>query len=74
MKEKSTKIPDLAQMLLENTSPKRAFQLAVAEHAVQCLTSCEMVHREIAEHPEHDVLEGNYFRFKCPSRNVDNRT
>jgi len=62
LKDKSTKLPDLAQMLLDNTSPKRAFQLAVAEYAVQCLTSCEMVHREMAEHPEHDVLEGNYFR------------
>jgi hypothetical protein len=62
LKDKNTKLPELAQTLLNNTSPRRAFQLAVAEYAVQCLTSCEMVHREIAEHPERDILEGHYFR------------
>ena len=62
LKDKATKLPDLAQILLDNTSPKRAFQLAVAEYAVQCLTSCEMVHREISEHPDRDILDGNYFR------------
>jgi hypothetical protein len=62
LKDKATKLPDLAHMLLDNTSPKHAFQLAVAEYAVQCLTSCEMVHREISEHPDRDILDGNYFR------------
>jgi predicted acylesterase/phospholipase RssA len=52
LKDKATKLPDLAHMLLDNTSPKHAFQLAVAEYAVQCLTSCEMVHHEISEHPD----------------------
>jgi len=62
LKDKSTKLPELAQTFLNNTSPRRAFQLAVAEYAVQCLTSCEMVHREIAQHPQRDILDGNYFR------------
>jgi predicted acylesterase/phospholipase RssA len=62
LKDKASKVPDLAQMLLDNTSPKHAFQLAVAEYAVQCLTSCERVHSEIAEHPDRDILDGNYFR------------
>jgi len=25
-----------------------------------------MVHREIAEHPERDILDGNYFRLNVP--------
>ena len=25
-----------------------------------------MVHREIAEHPDRDILEGNYFRLNVP--------
>ena len=62
LRDKSTKLPKLAQSFLDNTSPKHAFQLAVAEYAVQCLTSCEMVDREIAEHPDRDILDGNYFR------------
>ena len=66
LNENSTLLSELAQVLLSNTSPKSSFQLAVAEYAVRCLTSCEMVHREIAEHPEHDILEGNYFRLNVP--------
>jgi hypothetical protein len=53
---------ELPRVLLRNTSPKHSFKLAVAEYAVKCLTSCELVHREVAEHCDRDILEGNYFR------------
>ena len=66
LNEKSTQLSKLADVLLRNTSPKSSFQLAVAEYAVRCLTSCEMVHREIAEHPKRDILDGNYFRLNVP--------
>ena len=62
----NSQLSELAQVLLRRTSPKSSFELAVAECAVCCLTSCEMVHREIAEQPEHDILEGNYFRLNVP--------
>src|SRR5436190_2054898 len=65
LNEKSTQLSKLADVLLRNTS-NSSFQLAVAEYAVQCLTSCEMVHREIAEHPESDILDRNYFRLNVP--------
>ena len=66
LKDQSVRIPELAQLLLENTSPGNAFKLAVAEYAVACLTSCEMVHRELADHPDQYVLNGNYFRLNVP--------
>jgi predicted acylesterase/phospholipase RssA len=66
LKDKSTQLPKLVQMFLDNTSPMLAFQAAAAEYAVRCLTSCEMVHREISDHPERDILEGNYFRLNVP--------
>ena len=43
LNENSTLLSELTQVLLSNTSPKSLFQLAVAEYAVRCLTSCEMV-------------------------------
>jgi len=66
LKDKSTQLPKLVQTFLDNTSPKLAFQLAVAEYTVQCLTGCEMVHREIAEHPDQGILDCNYFRLNVP--------
>jgi predicted acylesterase/phospholipase RssA len=70
LKDNSTqlpKLPKLVQTFLENTSSEHnTFQAAVAEYAVQCLTSCEMVDREIAENKNHDILEGNYFRLNVP--------
>jgi hypothetical protein len=66
LNDKSTQVPKLVQTFLENTSPKHAFKVTVAEYAVQCLTSCERVHAEIAEHPGHHVLDGNYFRLNVP--------
>jgi predicted acylesterase/phospholipase RssA len=58
----SKEVPRVVQSLLRNTSPKHAFKLDVAEYAVKCLTSCELIHREVAEHCDRDILEGNYFR------------
>ena len=59
-------VPRIIESLLENTSPLHAFKLAVAEYAVKCVTSCELVHREISEHCDRDILEGNYFRLNVP--------
>ena len=66
LKDKPTQLSTLAQLFLENTSLKNAFKLAVAEYAVRCLTSCQMVHREITEHLDKDILHGNYFRLNVP--------
>jgi Patatin-like phospholipase len=66
LKDEPTQLTSLAKLFLENTSPKNAFKLAVAEYAVRCLTSCEMVDREIAERPDRHVLDGNYFRLNVP--------
>ena len=66
LKDEPTQLSTLAHLFLENTSLKSTFKLAVAEYAVRCLTSCEMVHREIAEHPDRDILNGNYFRLNVP--------
>jgi predicted acylesterase/phospholipase RssA len=41
---------------------KPLFQLEVAKYCVECLTSCERVHREIAERN----LDGTYFRLNVP--------
>ena len=62
LKDQPARIPELARLLLKNTSPGTVFKLAVAEYAVACLTSCEMVHRELADHPDQYILNGNYFR------------
>jgi len=66
LKEKSEHAPKLITILLNHTAPKYGNMLAVAEYAVNCLTSCEKVHNEIAEHPKHDILMGNYFRLNVP--------
>lgn len=52
--------------IFQKTSPRVAFQVAVAEYCVKCLTSCEIAHRELAENPERIILEGNYFRLNVP--------
>ena len=62
MKDQPARIPELVQLLLNNTSPGNSIKL-VAEHAVACLTSCEMA---LAEHPDQYVLNGNYFRLNVP--------
>jgi len=66
LKDQPVRIPELMQLLLKNTSPGNMFKLAVAEYGVACLTSCEMVHRELADHPDQYVLHGNYFRLNVP--------
>lgn len=58
----SKKIPEVVQTILQNTSPEYAFKSAVADYAVDCLSSCELVHREVAERADREILEGNYFR------------
>jgi len=63
---KSQQLPGLIDMILRKTSPKLAFHIAVAEYCVNCLTSCEITHREVAENPERIVLDGNYFRLNVP--------
>ena len=62
LNDTSKAVPGVVQSLLRNTSPAHAFKLAVAEYAVKCITSCELTHREVAEHCEREILEGNYFR------------
>src|SRR5208282_867088 len=62
LNDTSKEVPKVVQSLLQNTSPQHAFKFAVAEYAVNCLTSCELVHREVAEHCDREILEGNYFR------------
>src|SRR5438876_619800 len=54
--DKPEKVPQLITSILKRTSPRLLHQLAVVEYCVQCLTSCELVHREIAEHPEMAAL------------------
>ena len=55
-------VPKLAQSLLEYTAPRYKFQLLAAEYAAKCLTNCELIHRDVTERSERDVLQGNYFR------------
>lgn len=62
LNEESERLSNVAKILLQHTSPKNAFKLAVAEYCAKCLTSCEIVHREISENPQRDILGGNYFR------------
>jgi patatin-like phospholipase/acyl hydrolase len=66
LNDTSEEVPNVARSLLQNTSPGHAFKLAVAEYAVKCITSCELIHREISEHCDREILEGNYFRLNVP--------
>jgi predicted acylesterase/phospholipase RssA len=66
LNDTSKKLPKVVESLLRNTSPGHAFKLAVAEYAVKCVTSCELIHREVAERCEREILEGNYFRLNVP--------
>jgi len=52
--------------ILRRTSPKVAFKVVVAEYCVKCVTSCELIHRELAENPERIIVDGNYFRLNVP--------
>jgi patatin-like phospholipase/acyl hydrolase len=62
LNEDSEQLSTVANTLLHYTSRKNAFKLAVAEYCAKCLTSCEIVHRQISENPRRDILGGNYFR------------
>ena len=64
LNERSTN--QFVDAVLRMTSPKVAFQVAVAEYCVKCVTSCELIHRELSENPERIVLDGNYFRLNVP--------
>lgn len=66
LNEESQGLSSIAKTLLRYTSPKHAFKLAVAEYCARCLTSCELVHRELSENPERNILGGNYFRLNVP--------
>ena len=44
LNDTSKNVKGIAKSLLKNTSPGLDFKLAVAEYAVQCVTSCELVH------------------------------
>jgi len=63
LKDESTEISKMAKAMLRNTSPALAFKVAVAEYAIKCSTSCEVIHRKMAERCDEDILGGNYFRF-----------
>ena len=65
LNDNSRAVSGIAQTLLQNTSPRHAFQLAVAKYAVRCVTSCELVHRELSQ-GGHNISEGNYFRLNVP--------
>jgi len=60
--DKSKKVPKAVQTLLDNTAPDYAFKLAVADYAVNCLRSCELIHRQFSERSSREILEDNYFR------------
>ena len=66
LKDSSEKVPRVVQSFLQNTAPKYAFQVAVAEYAINCLTSCELIHREITARADREILEGNYFHLNVP--------
>jgi hypothetical protein len=59
-------VSKVVQSILQNTSPGHAFKLAVAEYAVKCVTSCELIHREVSERCDREILEGNYYRLNVP--------
>jgi hypothetical protein len=66
LNDNSNAIPKISQTLLKNIFGKHAFKLAVAEYAVRCVTSCELVHQELSQDSGHDILQGNYFRLNVP--------
>lgn len=56
----------LAKSLLMKGLPRQAFRIEVAEYCVECITSCERIHRRLAEDGEGYGLDGSYFRFNVP--------
>lgn len=66
LNEESQQLPGFVEAVLRKTSPILAFKVAVAEYCIQCLTSCELTHREVADNPERMILDGNYFRLNVP--------
>ena len=45
---------------------KQSFRIEVAEYCVECITSCERIHRRLAEDGEGYGIGGSYFRFNVP--------
>ena len=74
LNDTSKEISQIVQSLLQNTSPGHVFKLAVAEYAVKYVTSCELIHRDISEHADRDILEENYFRLNVPQGIVHNQS
>jgi predicted acylesterase/phospholipase RssA len=66
LEDEPTQLSIIAKFFLRYTFPKTLFKIAVAQYAVHGLTSCEMVHREISERLNRDILDGNYFRLNVP--------
>jgi Patatin-like phospholipase len=64
--DEARSVPGLVNKVLSVTLPNVAFTAAVAEYCVQCLTSCERIHRRINENPERLGLGQNYFRLNVP--------
>jgi predicted acylesterase/phospholipase RssA len=73
--EKSLQLKDLVTKPLEGVSSKAARPLLkhtavryihqfqpIAKYALECLMSCELIHREVADRSAREVLEDNYFR------------
>lgn len=56
----------LVRSLVWKGLPKVAFRVEVAEYCVDCVASCETVHRRVAEHPDRLGVDGRYFRFNVP--------
>jgi predicted acylesterase/phospholipase RssA len=60
--------PNAVRHLLHHM-PAIEFKVSVAEYAVKCATSCELVHREVAEHCDKEVLGGELVSFERPAGN-----
>lgn len=56
----------LARSLMKKGLPKQSFRIEVAEYCVECITSCERIHRRLAEDGEGYGIGGSYFRFNVP--------
>ena len=56
----------VARSLMKKGLPKQLFRIQVAEYCVACITSCERIHRRLAEEGEGYGIGGSYFRFNVP--------
>jgi patatin-like phospholipase/acyl hydrolase len=66
LKDKAKGMPGIVQKLIDNTFPEYGFKFAVAQYAVECITSCEITHEEVLEHCDREILGANYFRLNVP--------